>query len=202
MGSGKSTVAQYLQSKYDSTILSLAAPIKIIEKQLENDIGYGFIYRDNIPLDLSAEEVISLFKIFDGAKICEREYPKPRKRYQYIGTECRRQIKDSIWIEVLDAHAKKDPTKSFICDDSRFLNEYLYFREAGWIPIKLKIGKKEQHKRLTELYGEYDPQILQHQSETEVLEIFKADQSNIIDADLPKEKVLEEVDKIIKAHSV
>lgn len=122
----------------------------------------------------------AMFKnILDEALLIPREYPKPRKRLQFIGTEGgRERISQSIWIDLANRTAEE--MGNAIIDDVRFVNEFKYFRERGWKAIILNIAPEIQESRIRQLYGKFDPAALTHPSETGVADIIKLNDADII----------------------
>lgn len=162
MASGKTALASYLITHRNFTKIALADPIKRIEADLEV-LQPMQIVEKHLPI-LDSMEAAMFCKILDEAKAIPREYPKPRKRLQFIGTEGGRQrISDDIWIRLAD-YATQD--KDSVCiDDVRFYNEFQHFTKRGWTSIGLIVDPMVQMQRLTLLYGEVDPAILEHASE-------------------------------------
>lgn len=179
MASGKTTAADYLVLRYGYHKKSLADPIKIIERALDNYDNKTIVKQCLPNVKLNEHEKEIFFKILDTARTIEREFPKPRKRLQFIGTEgVRKQIRDTFWLEVISSNIKKD--EHVVIDDVRFLNEYQYFVNLGFIALKIKITQKVQHARLLQLYGPYDKSILSHTSELDSEKILNLDNNHVI----------------------
>ena len=166
MAAGKTVLANYLQGHWGYKKLSLADPIKKIEQTLTT----GHIPATATALHmahLSEKEKKIFIKILEEALLIPREEPKPRKRLQFIGTDGgRKRISEMIWVEYLHRVARQCAT--VIIDDVRFKNEYQFFKNVGYFPIGLYVSPETQMKRLIKLYGEVDPNILKHPSETEI----------------------------------
>ncbi len=176
-GAGKTTLANYLKDSYGFEVLSLASPIKEMEKDIENNVPFIDIYDKHIhpyyPLDRM--QIAMVIQIFNRAKSIPREHPKPRKRLQYLGTDgFRNNIDSSFWIKLAEARANNlSDVPGAVIEDIRFVNEYTNFSANGWRLIKIKISPAEQRRRLESLYGELDESILEHPSEKEVDLIFQ-----------------------------
>ena len=191
MASGKTTVSDYLVKTYGYYHIALADPVKEIEAALDkmsnNDIYNEFIGKY---LEYDMMDKAIFFKIFDEARAIPREEPKPRKRLQFIGTDgVRKRIDGKLWIKLAQAHAEQCQKENIVIDDVRFINEFNYFVEHHWFPIKLVVSPEEQDRRLKALYGEYDPIILEHASEIEQNEILTEATGGLLiqnDTDLPR----------------
>ena len=173
MAAGKTVLANYLQGHWGYKKLSLADPIKKIEQTLAN----GHIPATATALHmahLNEKEKKIFIKILEEALLIPREEPKPRKRLQFIGTDGgRKRISDMIWVEYLNRVARD--CNKVVIDDVRFKNEYQFFKNTGYFPIAICVSPETQMKRLESLYGEVDPVILEHPSETEIDRILKED---------------------------
>jgi hypothetical protein len=199
MGAGKTFVAQHLCDNYNFQSLAIAGPIKDIEKNLDtmtnNELYFNYIDK-YVQYDPIEQAVI--FKIFDNARKIPRENPKPRKRLQYIGTDGFRKLVDpDIWIKITHAKAQElndIGISNIVIDDVRFLNEYQFFVNKGWYPIKLIVDLNNQINRLNKLYPEFDSAVLQHPSELEQDEIFKTHDGVLINTNIPKQGVLKLID--------
>jgi hypothetical protein len=207
MCAGKTLVAQHLCDNYDFCSLSLAGPIKEIEKNLDtmsnNDLYYTYIDKyvqyDHI-------ERAMIFKIFDAARKIPREEPKPRKRLQYIGTNgFRKLIDQNVWIKITDSQSKELNNSGYcnvVIDDVRFLNEYQYFVDNHWYPIKLDVNKENQLVRIKNLYPDFDIASLEHASELDQDKIITMPDGITIDVNRSKEEVLKIIDEMKKAQKL
>lgn len=172
MTSGKTTVASYLAENYGFKKLTLAAALKEIVKDIENNIPTTSIIQNRIfkYINLTKKEIANMEKAITLTGNIPNETPKPRKRLQFLGTEGGRQmVRNTIWIDIVKAQIKNNG--KYVIDDVRFLNEYYAFLSMGFGALKLKISDSTQDKRIRDLYGNYDPKILQHPSETELKQI-------------------------------
>lgn len=169
MASGKTTIANYLQSNHKFKVLSLAEPIKWMEAAIaKGELPYQ-VAKSYMP-HLSAPEMLEFVGVLEEALLIPREQPKPRKRLQFIGTEGGRQrVRNDIWIEYADKRGSDYP--NVVIDDVRFINEFEYFRSRGWKAIGLKVDAETQKQRILNVYGKYDPIVITHPSETGVDEI-------------------------------
>lgn len=199
MQAGKTTAAAYLVDNYGYTHMSFAAPIKQIVAIIDSmppekiiDILIKPYY------DLRGGKRAKLIRILEATKDIPNEFPKPRKRLQFLGTDgVRKQIDDEFWLKLLWEKVKN--TKKIVIDDCRFLNEYEFFKGKGYADIKISVTDETQHIRLHKLHnGPYDPEILKHQSEIEQPIIFEKYPNNIISNDGNLEEYFENIDKLLK----
>lgn len=110
-GSGKSTVAEILNNKFNYKTMSFATPIKdmLMSMGLTEDEIY----------DPELKE-----------KKIERFGKSPREMLQLLGTEFGRNlITDDVWVRVLEA--KIEPDDQIVIDDIRFPNEAEMVRGKG-----------------------------------------------------------------------
>lgn len=201
MTSGKTTVADYLTQTHGYVRLALADPIKAIEQDLTDGVDYYTVYQKHIGSIIAFHPMdqVMMRKIFDAMLKIPRESPKPRKRLQYLGTEgFRKQIDDGFWIKLAHATTMAHPETKWVIDDVRFLNEYEFFIRNLWTPVKLRVTPKVQHKRMVELYGDYDPIILQHASEVEIVKILDIGDYPVFDSTVPKEQMLNQIEESLE----
>lgn len=197
MASGKSHAAKFLIEKYGYTHLSLAAPIKAIEHEYEDDEPHvgrrATTLSDRLWILLGEGKVISnelFWKFFEKLQQeiynIPLEYPKPRKRLQFIGTDIGRNLIDpEIWIKLALHKVEQNPGVQFVCDDVRFLNEYSSFVDKGFTGLKLEVSPEVQLERLQTLYNMTSQQIedsRKHASETEI-DLVTVPKQYLIDAD-------------------
>ena len=207
MASGKTHAGKFLQDKFGYTSLSLAEPIKVIEKHFEEyDDGRNGGFSEKLWVALGAGQVISNELFWKFAKLMRDEvanipieYPKPRSRLQHIGTDIgRKQIDPEIWIKIALNTVRQNPSKHFVCDDVRFVNEYAAFMESdlNFRGFKLVVSPEVQRERLEVLYGmsfEEVKEALSHDSEQEV-DIIPAPPECYIDADQNLIKMYKEIE--------
>jgi hypothetical protein len=193
MSSGKTTASQYLVDNYGYKKLSLAEPIYWIVNDLKNKTPrelYSLYIAPYLTSGFTDKELDKFIAGIDYVnKNIPREQPKPRKQLQFIGTEVGRGIRDTLWVDILLNRVTGDNNT---VDDVRFSNELQYLKNAGFILIKLEITKEEQKIRLSKLYKNFDPEILNHGSEIEI-DALLGDYSMKSDAD-----VFKNIDHILK----
>lgn len=202
MCSGKTSVATALRNKLRYRKISLSEKIKKIESLLDTHSTENIveIWAEDCPiLKINYESWLRAVRIINEARKIERETPKPRKRYQFIGTNGGRyQISETIWVDVVKNIVSKDKHSIFVIDDVRFPNEITSFEEEGWLPIWLSVSRENQEKRLKALYGDFDPGILQHESE---IALDSLEPTNLVDANQKLPEVVSNVIKIIMKES-
>ena len=96
---------------------------------------------------------------------------KDRPLLQQIGMKMR-EIRPDVWIEYLDREARK--RTSAVVDDCRFINEARWFKDNGWLLIRLNIEEEVQKVRLQKTYPDDWEQHWNNRndpSETQVSEI-------------------------------
>lgn len=121
-GSGKSTAANYLESKYGAKRYSLAKPLKEIAKRV---------------LGFTDEQV---FGTQEQKEAADPRYGfSPRWFLQRLGTEgCRMQFGEDFWPKMLAEHILRDMPALAVIDDMRFVSEaelfqfHLYLDAAVW----------------------------------------------------------------------
>ena len=106
-GSGKSTVAEYIEKRYGYKEYALGDKLK--------ELTYRLLKTFDVPVNLVDD-------LYDVNTKC-----KYRKYLQLIGTECMRgTFGDDFWSEQLN-NVIKNENKAII-SDVRFINEYNYFK--------------------------------------------------------------------------
>ena len=96
---------------------------------------------------------------------------KDRPLLQQIGMKMR-EIRPDVWIEYRDREASK--RTSAVVDDCRFINEARWFKDNGWLLIRLNIEEEVQKVRLQKTYPDDWEQHWNNRndpSETQVSEI-------------------------------
>lgn len=181
MQSGKTTAANYICQKYGYIRVALADPIKEIVTHIDSMSSKNIInkfIRRFYYLNDDQEEV--LIRILDATRRIPIEFPKPRKRLQFLGTDgIRNTIDSEFWLKVFAN--KFHNYCNVVIDDCRFLNEYEYFKNLKYLDLKIDVSTNIQDKRLHILHkGAYDKGILSHASELEQDVIFKKYPKNII----------------------
>lgn len=170
MASGKTTMAKIMCEEFGYKRISLADPIKSVLYGLHRGENvYELVEEHIFPfVELSAEQQTRVVELAKESMDIDDAGPKYRKQLQFFGTDgCRNQVASDIWIRVLYGRVDAAPLKqNFAVDDCRFVNEYTELLDL-FRPVILYISPAEQQKRMRELYGEFDPSVLTHASETE-----------------------------------
>lgn len=114
-GSGKTSVARFIEDKYGATRLAFAAPLKTLAMEL---------------WDFSEEQV------YGEADVKEAIDPRwgisPRTAMQRLGDGARRHLYDGIWIEsVLKQIGRQRGV--FVIEDLRYLNEASSISAIGYV---------------------------------------------------------------------
>ena len=125
--SGKSTVADYMEAKYDYTRVKFAGTLKAM---------LGTILADLVPAsDTDA--------MIDGDK---KETPidllggvTPRTLMQTLGTAWGRSIDADLWVKTTMPHVREllGDGKGVVIDDMRFANEFDAVKELGGVCVKV-----------------------------------------------------------------
>lgn len=174
MGSGKTSVSQYLVDQHGFERMSFATPLKELEKihaafppgEWYNkvwDIASGLAMSVGSPdrtweIAKAIVEGFHLFKPTSGIK--------NRALLQYIGTEVvRDRFGDATWAKYLVNNIK---SPNVVVDDVRFISEAEELLSAGFTLVRLEISPNTQIKRLSSLHGEIDSAKLKHRSEIEL----------------------------------
>jgi len=176
IGSGKSTVSNYIVNKYNYTEYSMASPLKEIASI------FGFSHEQ---LHGTQEQKLQKHSVWD---ISARTF------LQKVGTEMFRdihtiipdmKIEKTIWVDLFKQKYKKDP-KMYVISDVRFLDEANMIKELGGVIIKtVRINNISSESKIEH----------SHISETEMEQI---QPDFVIDNDIfDKEKAQNIVDNII-----
>jgi hypothetical protein len=124
MRMGKSTVSDYLIEKYNFKSLVLAKTLK--------DMGLVLLRA----LEIS-EERIMYYTTVAKEEIIPELGVSWRWICQSIGTEWGRMlIHPDIWLKTT-AIQIKDTSVNYVCDDVRFLNEASFYKDKGFVLIKI-----------------------------------------------------------------
>lgn len=126
IGSGKTTISDYLCNNYGFTNYSFAEPLKKGVKEM-----FGFT-DDQMYTQKGKETVDKFWGI------------SPRRALQYIGTEVMRDsidnlipgIGEAFWIQSFIK--TYDKTKKIVIDDVRFVNEINIIKKLGGVVYKVK----------------------------------------------------------------
>lgn len=123
MQMGKSTIANYLVEKYNFKRLILAKTLK--------DMGIVLLKSLNI-----SEERTKYYTETAKEEIIPELGVSWRWICQSLGTEWgRRLINPDIWLKTTEVQMLGG--ENFICDDTRFLNEANFYKELGFIMVKV-----------------------------------------------------------------
>jgi hypothetical protein len=131
LGSGKTTVAEYIKKEFNFVEYSFATPLKEIGKLFgfSNEQLYG-TQEDkeciNESIGISARQFMQLF----GTNLCRDILPSiiPMK------------IEYSVWIDIFKR--TYDKNKNYVISDVRFENEAQFIRDMGGVIIKTERGCK------------------------------------------------------------
>lgn len=123
---GKSTIAEYLHSKYDFQRLSFAEPIKKMCAELLK--AYG----------IHPNKIYFYLRTAEGKRTIIPELGVTgRYLQQTLGTEWGRNlIKKTLWTDAITS-AIKESTRCTVTDDLRFLDEASVFDSEGHYRIKV-----------------------------------------------------------------
>lgn len=143
-GSGKSTVAQFLQTHHNAKIYSLSSPIKQIAQIFgfshQSLFGHQSDKEAPTKMGISAREFLQKFGTEFGREIFPQLFPGFKLDYQ------------NIWIQLFHNEYKnqtqnKNPNKSyqknaskpplFVIDDIRFPDEAAYIKQQNGILVKV-----------------------------------------------------------------
>lgn len=178
---GKDTVANLLVNAYSEFLPftgaqkhSLADPIKEIVKIMFPKTKHRTLYG---PSKNRMEIVPGAFK--NGQQVTYRNI------LQEIGTEVGRSYNEDIWLDVLDYRAEKAKSRQlslFIVPDCRFVNEFKYLKNKGYIMIRVK-----RNSQLN----------MSHASEVEQDQILDSEFDFVIDNNGSKEDLFEKIKQIV-----
>lgn len=120
VGSGKSTVANYLVENHGFTRLSFAAPLKKMLRTLDPIIG-NTIIKSEIESVVHPTHLSELTETENELKAGPFgvEY---RRLMQFLGTECIRAVDPDFWTNAAKAQLS-NPDGRYVFDDIRFPNE-------------------------------------------------------------------------------
>lgn len=159
MGSGKTTVARYLVDKYDYWKHSIADHIKEIaqEVRLCNTVEAAKMISE-----ITNEYYLRIY--MDVLRLSEKcAGMSNRWLYQNLG-DLVRCYRKNAWLEYL---YKQIADKPFVViDDVRFKNEYDFFKEKGFVMVRVECSVAKE--RLKARDGCIDYSTLNHKSETEL----------------------------------
>ena len=169
-GSGKSTVAKYIESNYNFKEFALADKLK--------QLTYKLLKLFNIQIN----SIDDLYNVETKNKY--------RSYLQQIGTECCRSIfGNDFWCEMLNdaiVENHKNIVNSVI-SDIRFKNEYEYFANSDYPSVCIKITGRKFDKNESQIYS--------HSSE---LDIDNIHYDYLINNDSTFDELYKQVDAIMK----
>lgn len=147
-GSGKSSVAQYLEQKYGAVRYSFAGPLKEM-------VGRA--------LDFTQEQ---LYGTQAQKEAPDERYGGKSARWflQRIGTEgCRKTFGHNFWVRILMERIALDRPELVVIDDARFVNESFAIQEhqAGYVwrlntPGRETVADAEHASEQEWLHAPYD----------------------------------------------
>lgn len=213
IASGKTTVADYIKEQYGFTQIRSAKylkelcalianknlfllagfPTQIIDQKIAELLRYISISEEEYQhLLLKTDEYVEMYHdITDTSK----KTNEVRSMLQDVAYKIKEEVRQSIWIDSCLKDMYEMDGENFIHDDLRYPFEHEKLRQHGFILIRLDIDEATQAKRVKKLYGNIDKERFSHISET-ALDGYEFDYR--IDASLPLEEVLRQVDEIIK----
>ena len=161
MGSGKTTICNYLIEQYGYTHLSFAKALKNIEKILQKHSAFFTLLYVAFNYYVPFLKYWTLYKLLRKTKNIPIEYPKARKRLQFLGNSIRDSIDSNFWVSIaikemreLQAHAiLSGEPMCFVFDDARYLNEIEILKQNGFIDVLLECSDFTRMRRLGKLYG-------------------------------------------------
>ena len=134
IGSGKDTVAQYLQSHYDYKSISFAASLK---DAISNIFGWDRDLLEGRTVESRRwRECVDVW----WADRLNIPHLTPRWILQYWGTEvCRQGFHDEIWIASLENKLRKH-SHNVVISDARFPNELSVIKKLGGKSLRIVRG--------------------------------------------------------------
>lgn len=133
---------------------------------------YGF---QRISLATPIKEIMTRYL---GIK--DKSHPDYRRMAQKIGTDWFRSEYPDIWIDYMIKTVKENPNINYVCDDVRFVNEATKLLQNDWRLIYLECNDQIRIERCIKRDGVFDPNTLNHPSETGVDDILNAFRNDII----------------------
>ncbi len=194
-GSGKTTIAKYIEKKYGFKKISISTRLKKIIRD-----EFGILHskdieeykKDNIPKPeyYTAKQVYDkLIKYAKGYHINNRvmEYLMAesikisnlisqcidnddkdnyaRLLYQHVGTEFFRSIDENFWISKVIFDIITDTNTRFVIDDIRFLNEFLLLKGRFTSDFKMVYVESDENNEVDEHISESFFEILKVNSD-------------------------------------
>jgi dephospho-CoA kinase len=170
LGSGKSTIANYLFENYGYQKMSLADPMR----QIARDIFNIHDKTDSRYRVLMQKLGTDWFRSFD-----------PDVWVKYL----KRRINNVTW-----------EYKGIVVDDVRFLNEAEALLDWGWTLLYLDCPVEIRKQRCLSRDGNFDEKALEHQSEKEAEQIKRELSSRLIilDASIPINEVPHQINAVMR----
>lgn len=133
-GTGKTTLAHYLEEHYGFVRMSLATPIKHIIAECPQDSYVRHQYLLRWAAELFPGRIVLQARFAtEAAKVLATERD-PGRRAQLLGTDVGRALDQEVWIRYLLTHL---PDGSVAVDDVRFANECEALRAARFRLVRL-----------------------------------------------------------------
>ncbi len=133
-GTGKTTLARYLEERHGFARMSLAAPIKRIIAECPTDSHERHQYLLQWAAELFPGRIVLQARFAtEAAKVLVTERD-PGRRAQLLGTEVGRALDQEVWIRYLLEHL---PDDHVVVDDVRFRNECETLRATGFRLVRL-----------------------------------------------------------------
>lgn len=216
MTAGKTISAEYLTEHYGFKRLRFAAPMYEI-MDLYMDVYHDGDY-DKFVNDM-ADVISSVFprgstefnhahkrltqdlyqEYLPVGSTMEFKDSNYRSLIQNMGTREMRGTRPSVWVDYMVNTIKESPDKYLVVDDCRFLDEYTALKELGFVMVRLQISPDVQVKRLTKIYGSFDPETIKHPSE---LQLDNVPFDHYVDADTPLDIMISEIEARLKIKEV
>ena len=139
-GSGKSTVAKYLEERHGFVRIAFAAPLKTMLWTLDPILG----------TDVTGKDVrLSNLSRWSENDIKGSEFgPEYRRLMQVLGTECVRAEQDDFWTQAA-ARRTDAPGTNYVFDDVRFPNEAQFILDRSpfglWNVKRPMVGAANAH---------------------------------------------------------
>lgn len=182
MVSGKSTLSKQLSKTMGYQIISISSSINqtaallIENEKLLNEYLFSKIENYRIASILFETLTSTFQKKFMNTRVTWSKDSKGkfiktqpyRELLQMVATSGRALMGEGIWCEftksdVLDLNNRNIPV---IIDDLRLPSEKKFFEDFGFDIIRLDIESNEQRRRLLQLYGDINEDLLNHSTET------------------------------------
>lgn len=135
-GSGKSTLSEILQNKYNFQIDSFAKPVKDIAQII---FGWDRNLLEGVTKESREwRERVDLY----WSEVMGKQFT-PRMALQMIGTDFgRNMIGDNVWVESLKCRSQG---KNIVISDVRYPNEAESIKKGGGILIRIERGENPEY---------------------------------------------------------